>query len=96
MEHEWLSFDLAMKVQTWLVDGIHAEQKLSCQVHLKVIKACITSKDFPPHPGLEYVQDLRALYAEGRYEAMLIQLYQLDISVATLVRTGCRGGTFEQ
>lgn len=79
MEHEWLAFDRAVQIQTWLIVRIHYEQKYSCRVHLKVLESCFASGDIPSLPStLEYFQDLRSLYAEGRYETMLIQLYQLD------------------
>jgi len=79
MEHEWLAFDRAVQVQSWLIGRIHDEQKYSCQVHLRVLEACFAAGDIPSLPStLEYFQDLRSLYDEGRYEAMLIQLYQLD------------------
>lgn len=81
MQHEWLAFDQAVQIQTWLINRIHAEQKYSCRVHLKVLEVCFASGDIPSTPScLEYFQDLRSLYVEGRYEAMLIQLYQLDRS----------------
>lgn len=84
MEHNWLSFDRAVQVQTWLIERIHAEQKHSCQVHLRVLAGCFASGDLPsPSPHLEYFRDLRSLYAEGRYDTMLNQLYQLDRSSAT-------------
>jgi hypothetical protein len=79
MEHEWLTFDRAVQIQTWLIDRIHAEQKYSCQVHLQVLEVCFAAGDIPSLPStLAYFQELRSLYAEGRYEMMLIQLYQLD------------------
>lgn len=79
MEHEWLAFDRAVQIQSWLIDRIHAEQKHSCRVHLWVLETCFASGDIPSLPStLAYFQGLRSLYAEGRYETMLIQLYQLD------------------
>ena len=81
MEHNWLAFDRAVQIQTWLIERIHTEQKHSCQVHLKVLAGCFASGDLPSNPpNLEYFRDLRSLYEEGRYDTMLIQLYQLDRS----------------
>ncbi|MBD2090619.1 hypothetical protein H6F67_12215 [Microcoleus sp. FACHB-1515] len=81
LEHEWLAFDRAVQIQSWLIAQIHAEQKYSCRVHLKVLESCFASGDIPSLPNmLEYFQELRCLYDEGRYETMLIQLYQLDRS----------------
>jgi hypothetical protein len=79
MEHEWLPFDRAVQVQSWLIERIHAEQKYSCRIHLQVLETCISSGEIPSIPDtLDYFQDLRSLYIEGRYKTMLIQLYQLD------------------
>jgi hypothetical protein len=79
MEHEWLAFDRAVQIQTWLIARIHAEQKYSCRVHLKVLESCFAAGEIPSIPStLEYFEELRSLYEEGRYETMLIQLYQLD------------------
>lgn len=81
MEHDWLAFDRAVQIQTWLIARIHAEQKHSRHVHLQVLETCFASGDIPSLPStLEYFQELKSLYAEGRYETMLIQLYQLDRS----------------
>lgn len=79
MEHEWLVFDRAVQIQSWLIARIHAEQKHSCHIHLRVLETCFALGDIPSLPStLAYFQELKSLYAEGRYETMLIQLYQLD------------------
>lgn len=81
VEHEWLAFDRAVQIQSRLIAQIHAEQKYSCRVHLRVLEACFASGNIPSIPStLAYFGELQSLYAEGRYETMLIQLYQLDRS----------------
>lgn len=78
-ERQWIPFDQAVQIQTWLIRRIHAEQKLTCQVHVRVIEAGIALGEFASTPGdLEYFDDLRSLYDEGKDEALLIQIYQLD------------------
>ena len=83
MQHQQLSQDQAVRLQTWLIARIHAEQKHSCQVHLNVLKECFATGGISSTPSnLGYFQELQSLYAEGRYETMLIQLYQLDRKAA--------------
>jgi hypothetical protein len=44
-----------------------------------VIEAGIASGEFAlTLSDLEYFEDLRSLYNEGRYEIVLIQIYQFD------------------
>ena len=84
IQHQWLSQDQAVQIQTWLIACIHAEQKHSCQVHLNVLKECFATGEIPSTPSnLGYFQELQSLYSEGRYETMLIQLYQLDRKAAS-------------
>lgn len=65
MEHRWLSFDRAVQIQTWLIERIHAEQKHSCQVHLRVLAGCFASGDLPSHsPNLEYFQTIFEKYRQ--------------------------------
>lgn len=79
MLHNLLALGQAVKVQSWLMQFVLAEQRLLCRAHMKVLEESFASGELESDPAnLEYFEDLRSLEAEGRYEAVLIQLYQLD------------------
>jgi hypothetical protein len=79
MLHKLLALGRAVKVQTWLMQFVLAEQQLLCRAHMKVLEESFASGELESDPAnLEYFEDLRSLEAEGRYEVVLIQLYQLD------------------
>lgn len=81
MLHNWLAFDRAVKVQSWLMEFVLAEQRRLCQAHMRVLEDCFASGELDSDPEtLEYFEDLRSLEAEGRYETVLMQIYQLDRS----------------
>ncbi|HEY9661684.1 MAG TPA: hypothetical protein V6C65_24775 [Allocoleopsis sp.] len=75
----WITVNRAVQVQSWLMDRIIAEQQRLCEVHMQVLTECFETGALDPTPeNLDYFQDLQALQQEGRYEAVLVQLYQLD------------------
>ena len=79
MLHNLLALGRAVKVQSWLIQFVLAEQRLLCRAHMKVLEESFASGELESDPAnLKYFEDLRSLEAEGRYEAVLIQLYQLD------------------
>lgn len=84
MQRNLLRFNQAVKVQTWLIKQIHAEQGRLCRIHIRVLEDCFDSGEIPSTPDmLEYFHNLLSLEAEGRYESFLIQLYQLDRSTVS-------------
>lgn len=79
MLHNLLAFPRAVRIQSWLMQFVLAEQRRLCRAHMKVLEESFASGELESDPAnLEYFEDLRSLEAEGRYEAVLIQLYQLD------------------
>ncbi|MBD3886864.1 hypothetical protein IFO70_35110 [Phormidium tenue FACHB-886] len=81
LEHNWLGFDRALKIQSWLIDRVGGEHKLACQAHMQVLETCFLTGELAATSGnLDYFYDLRALYVEGRYETLLRQIYQLDLT----------------
>ncbi|MGI0484880.1 hypothetical protein ACN4EK_05530 [Pantanalinema rosaneae CENA516] len=61
------------------MNWITAEQKRLCEAHMQVLTKCLEIGELDSTPeNLEYFQDLQALQDEGRYETVLIQIYQLD------------------
>jgi hypothetical protein len=79
MLHGWITFNRAVQVQSWLMGLIIAEQKRLCEAHMQVLIECFETGTLDATPAnLDYFQDLQALQSEGRYEAVLIQIYQLD------------------
>jgi hypothetical protein len=79
MLHNLLALGQTVKIQSWLMQFVLAEQRLLCQAHMKVLEESFASGELESDPAnLEYFEDLRSLEAEGRYETVLIQLYQLD------------------
>lgn len=79
MEHDWIRFDQALKVQSWIIDQIHQEYKWACRVQLQALETSFLIGELAAtDEHLEYFYDLRALYVEGRYDTLLIQLDQLE------------------
>ncbi|MGG6285007.1 hypothetical protein ACQ4M3_25775, partial [Leptolyngbya sp. AN03gr2] len=65
--------------QSRLIDFVAYEHKLACEAHLQVLESSFLIGEIAATPeALEYFYDLRSLYHEGRYDTLLIQLYQLD------------------
>jgi hypothetical protein len=88
MQQNLLRLNQAVKIQTWLIKQIYAEQGRLCRTHIRVLKDCFNSGEIPSTPNmLEYFHDLLSLEAEGRYESFLIQLYQLDRSTVSSSRS---------
>lgn len=84
LEHDWFSFERAVKIQSWLIDRVNGEHKLACRAHMQVLEtAFLTGELAATSSNLDYFYDLRALYHEGRYETLLIQIYQLDLTNVT-------------
>jgi hypothetical protein len=55
------------------------EQNRLCDAHMQILTECFaTGKLDSTFENLDYFQDLQALHSEGRYESVLIQIYQLD------------------
>ncbi|MBN8560112.1 MAG: hypothetical protein J0L70_06285 [Leptolyngbya sp. UWPOB_LEPTO1] len=79
LEQSWFSFDLALKIQSRLLDLVAHEHKLACEAHLQVLETSFLIGELAATPeALEYFYDLRSLYHEGRFDTLLIQLYQLE------------------
>jgi hypothetical protein len=84
MEHNWLNVDWAVKLQSWLINRVSHEHKLACQAHMRVLETCfLTGELAASADNLNYFYDLRSLYIEGRYDILLVQLYQLDSKSVT-------------
>ncbi|GAP97969.1 hypothetical protein [Leptolyngbya sp. NIES-2104] len=84
LQQGWFSFDLALMIQSRLIDRVAHEHKLACEAHLLVLESSFLIGEIAATPEtLEYFYDLRSLYHEGRYETLLIQLYQLDRKVTS-------------
>jgi hypothetical protein len=79
MLHGWISFGLAVKIQSYLMAWVIDEQKHLCEAHMQVLGECFATGELASTPeNLDYFQDLQTLQNEGRYETVLIQIYQLD------------------
>lgn len=79
MLRQWISLRHAIRIQSLLMRWVVAEQKRLCEAHMQVVMKCLASGELESTPEiLDYFEDLRALQREGRYEAVLFQIYQLD------------------
>lgn len=79
MLHGWLPFERAVKAQSWLMGLILIEQKRLCDAHMQILTECFATGELDStFENLDYFQNLQALHSEGRYETVLIQIYQLD------------------
>jgi len=80
MEHGWIRFDRALKIQSWIINQVHQEYKRVCQAQLQALETSFLIRELAAtDEHLQYFYDLRALYVEGRYDTLLTQLTRLDL-----------------
>jgi hypothetical protein len=71
-----LSYEYALKVQSWLLQVWALEQKRLCRVTFMVLERSFAEGEITLDEDMvEYFKDLKALEAEGRYNVVLHELY---------------------
>ncbi|MEP1079413.1 hypothetical protein NDI52_28800 [Leptolyngbya sp. PL-A3] len=76
MFRQILPYKYALKVQSWLLQAWALEQKRLCHVTFQVLERSFTEGEiFLDEATAEYLKDLKALEAEGRYNVVLHELY---------------------
>lgn len=79
MLYQWIPLKQAVRIQSLLMQWVTAEQERLCEAHMQVLAECFASGELESTlENLDYFENLQALQREGRYETVLIQIYQLD------------------
>lgn len=79
MLNQWITLRRAVKIQSLLMQWVLLEQKRLCEAHMQVLSNCFATGELESTlENLDYFEDLQVLQREGRYETVLVQIYQLD------------------